>query len=70
MWHPPHLTILFRGSLLGPTFIKMKVKKDKHNFIIHLKDPKSLVKKQSKEEIYSLEKKEENDEEQNLEASK
>nr|XP_023417022.1 sperm-associated antigen 17 [Cavia porcellus] len=52
----------------GPTFIKMKVKKDKHNFIIHLKDPKSLVKKQSKEEIYSLEKKEENDEEQNLEA--
>ncbi|KAM6168270.1 sperm-associated antigen 17 [Erethizon dorsatum] len=52
----------------GPTFIKVKVKKDKHNFIIHLKDPKSLVKKQNKEEIYSSEKKEEKDEEQNLQA--
>ncbi|XP_021121413.1 sperm-associated antigen 17 isoform X2 [Heterocephalus glaber] len=51
----------------GSTFIKVKVKKDKHNFIIHLKDPKSLAKKQSKEEIYPSEEKEK-DEEQNLEA--
>ncbi|XP_013371939.1 PREDICTED: sperm-associated antigen 17 isoform X3 [Chinchilla lanigera] len=49
----------------GPTFIKVKVKKDKHNFIIHLKDPKSLVKKQNKEEICSSEEK---DEKQNREA--
>ncbi|XP_036623006.1 sperm-associated antigen 17 [Trichosurus vulpecula] len=26
----------------GPTFIKVKVKKDKHNFFIHIKDPKKL----------------------------
>ncbi|XP_035307203.1 sperm-associated antigen 17 [Cricetulus griseus] len=42
----------------GPTFIKVKVKKDKHNFIIHLKDPKEIVKK-DKEEDYSSEEEEE-----------
>ncbi|XP_036047259.1 sperm-associated antigen 17 [Onychomys torridus] len=42
----------------GPTFIKVKVKKDKHNFIIHLKDPKEIVKK-NKEEDYSSEEEEE-----------
>ncbi|KAK7807810.1 hypothetical protein U0070_012044 [Myodes glareolus] len=42
----------------GPTFIKVKVKKDKHNFIIHLKDPKEIVKK-PKEEDYSSEEEEE-----------
>nr|XP_020858672.1 sperm-associated antigen 17 isoform X2 [Phascolarctos cinereus] len=26
----------------GPTFIKVKVKKDKHHFFIHIKDPKKL----------------------------
>ncbi|XP_036090922.1 sperm-associated antigen 17 [Rousettus aegyptiacus] len=51
----------------GSTFIKMKVKKDKHNFIIHLKDPKEIVKRENKEEGYSSEdKKEESPEEQNL----
>uniref|UniRef100_A0A671FSE7 Sperm associated antigen 17 n=1 Tax=Rhinolophus ferrumequinum TaxID=59479 RepID=A0A671FSE7_RHIFE len=39
----------------GPTFIKVKVQKDKHNFIIHLKDPKKLVKKGNKEEDYASE---------------
>ncbi|CAH6928396.1 Spag17 [Phodopus roborovskii] len=47
----------------GPTFIKVKVKKDKHNFIIHLKDPKEIIKKH-KEEDYSSE--EEEDEEERL----
>ncbi|XP_008578639.1 PREDICTED: sperm-associated antigen 17 [Galeopterus variegatus] len=51
----------------GPTFIKVKVKKDKHNFIIHLKDPKKIVKKEKNEEDYSSEdEKEERDEKQNL----
>ncbi|XP_011367051.1 sperm-associated antigen 17 [Pteropus vampyrus] len=51
----------------GSTFIKMKVKKDKHNFIIHLKDPKEIVKRENKEESYSSEdKKEESPEEQSL----
>ncbi|CAO2599388.1 Sperm-associated antigen 17, partial [Lemmus lemmus] len=36
----------------------VKVKKDKHNFIIHLKDPKEIVKK-PKEEDYSSEEEEE-----------
>nr|XP_055168146.1 sperm-associated antigen 17 [Nyctereutes procyonoides] len=52
----------------GPTFIKVTVKKDKHTFIIHLKDPKKIVKKEKKEEDYSSEdEKEEREEEQNLE---
>ncbi|XP_031230830.1 sperm-associated antigen 17 isoform X2 [Mastomys coucha] len=45
----------------GPTFIKVKVKKDKHNFIIHLKDPKEIVKKEKKEE-HSEEEEEEEEE--------
>ncbi|XP_073090583.1 sperm-associated antigen 17 isoform X4 [Manis javanica] len=44
----------------GPTFIKVKVKKDKHSFIIHLKDPKEIV---QKEEDYSSEDEEEEGEE-------
>ncbi|XP_007948450.1 sperm-associated antigen 17 [Orycteropus afer afer] len=48
----------------GPTFIKVKVKKDKHSFIIHLKDPKTIVKKENIEEDYfSDEEKEEKNEE-------
>ncbi|XP_046941193.1 sperm-associated antigen 17 [Lynx rufus] len=51
----------------GPTFIKATVKKDKHTFIIHLKDPKKIVKKEKKEEDSSLEdEKEEREEEQKL----
>lgn len=52
---PPFLPC---ASPSGPTFIKVKVKKDKHNFIIHLKDPKEIVKK-PKEEDYSSEEEEE-----------
>ncbi|XP_021572130.1 sperm-associated antigen 17 [Carlito syrichta] len=53
----------------GPTFIKVKVKKDKHNFIIHLQDPKKIVKKEQKEENYSSEEEEEERcEEQKFEA--
>ncbi|KAH0518407.1 Sperm-associated antigen 17 [Microtus ochrogaster] len=48
----------------GPTFIKVKVKKDKHNFIIHLKDPKEIVKK-PKEEDDSSEEEEEGKVQQN-----
>lgn len=49
----------------------MTVKKDKHTFIIHLKDPKKIVKKEKKEEDYSSEDvKEEREEEQNLETGK
>uniref|UniRef100_A0A8C8ZXV7 Sperm associated antigen 17 n=1 Tax=Prolemur simus TaxID=1328070 RepID=A0A8C8ZXV7_PROSS len=52
----------------GSTFIKVKVTKDKHNFIIHLKDPKEIIKKEKEEEdYYSEEEKEKKDEEQNLE---
>lgn len=51
-------TFLSYVSYSGPTFIKVKVKKDKHNFIIHLKDPKEIVKK-NKEEDYSSEEEEE-----------
>lgn len=36
----------------------MKVKKDKHSFIIHLKDPKEIVKRE-KEEEHSEEEEEE-----------
>lgn len=34
----------------GPTFVKVKVQKDKHSFIVHLKDPKKLVRKGNKAE--------------------
>ncbi|XP_021778435.2 sperm-associated antigen 17 isoform X3 [Papio anubis] len=50
----------------GPTFIKVRVIKDKHNFIIHLNDPKEIVKREEKGDYY-LEEEEEEDEEQNLE---
>ncbi|XP_019511375.1 PREDICTED: sperm-associated antigen 17 isoform X1 [Hipposideros armiger] len=39
----------------GPTFIKVKVQKDNHSFIIHLKDPEKIVRKEDKEEDDSLE---------------
>ncbi|XP_045139651.1 sperm-associated antigen 17 [Echinops telfairi] len=39
----------------GPTFIKVKVKKDKHSFIIHLRDPKPIVRKEMKEEDHASE---------------
>ncbi|XP_054421065.1 sperm-associated antigen 17 [Pteronotus mesoamericanus] len=48
----------------GSTFIKVKVKKDKHSFIIHLKDPKKIVKKEKKEDYFS-EDEEEREGEQN-----
>ncbi|XP_045059666.2 sperm-associated antigen 17 isoform X2 [Desmodus rotundus] len=52
----------------GSTFVKVKVKKDKHNFIIHLKDPKKIVKKEKEEEDYSSEDEEgEREGEQNIE---
>ncbi|XP_074174734.1 sperm-associated antigen 17 [Rhinolophus sinicus] len=52
----------------GPTFVKVKVQKDKHNFIIHLKDPKKLVRKGNKAEGYASEDEtEERAGEQNLE---
>ncbi|XP_027464957.2 sperm-associated antigen 17 isoform X6 [Zalophus californianus] len=55
----------------GPTFIKVTVKKDKHTFIIHLKDPKKIVKKEKKEEDCSSEdEKEKREEEQNLDTEK
>ncbi|XP_012663088.1 sperm-associated antigen 17 [Otolemur garnettii] len=55
----------------GSTFIKVKVKKDKHNFIIHLKDPKEIIKKENEEEDYYYyyeEEKEERHKEHDLEA--
>lgn len=61
-------TFLSYVSYSGPTFIKVKVKKDKHNFIIHLKDPKEIVKK-NKEEDYSSEEEEEEKVKQNAEMS-
>nr|XP_004026481.4 sperm-associated antigen 17 [Gorilla gorilla gorilla]XP_055232730.1 sperm-associated antigen 17 [Gorilla gorilla gorilla] len=50
----------------GPTFIKVRVVMDNHNFIIHLNDPKEIVKKEEKGDYY-LEEEEEGDEEQSLE---
>ncbi|XP_062049494.1 sperm-associated antigen 17 [Lepus europaeus] len=44
----------------GSTFIKAKVKKDKHSFIIHLKDPREIVKKEEKD--YPSEEKNEEEE--------
>uniref|UniRef100_A0A4W2ET42 Uncharacterized protein n=1 Tax=Bos indicus x Bos taurus TaxID=30522 RepID=A0A4W2ET42_BOBOX len=53
----------------GPTFIKVKVKKDKHNFLIHLRDPRKIVEKEEKEGDYlSEDEKEEREREQNFEA--
>ncbi|XP_029422246.1 sperm-associated antigen 17 [Nannospalax galili] len=45
----------------GSTFIKVKVKKDKHIFIIHLRDPKEIVKEQKEEEKEEAEEKVEDD---------
>ncbi|XP_006902719.1 PREDICTED: sperm-associated antigen 17-like [Elephantulus edwardii] len=39
----------------GPTFVKVKVKKDNHNFMIHLKDPKTIKKREKPEDYFSLE---------------
>lgn len=44
----------------------MKVTKDKHNFIIHLKDPKKIVRQGTKEDDDSSEDEEGQEEEQNL----
>ncbi|KAF4021435.1 hypothetical protein G4228_013301 [Cervus hanglu yarkandensis] len=53
----------------GPTFIKVKVNKDKHNFLIHLRDPRKIVKQEKKEGDYpSEDEKEEREGEQNFEA--
>ncbi|XFF76143.1 hypothetical protein AB1E18_002362 [Capra hircus] len=52
----------------GPTVIKMKVKKDKHNFLIHLRDPRKIVEKEKKEEDYSSEDEKEEGGEQNFKA--
>lgn len=63
--------LLICNSSPGPTFIKVKVKKDKHSFIIHLRDPKKIVKKEKKEEDCSLEdEKEEREGEHNFETGK
>ncbi|KAM5256062.1 sperm-associated antigen 17 [Ctenodactylus gundi] len=49
----------------GSTFIKVKVKKDKHTFIIHLKDPKEILGNHDEEEnCYSKGEKEEREEEE------
>ncbi|XP_060257705.1 sperm-associated antigen 17 isoform X3 [Ovis aries] len=52
----------------GPTVIKMKVKKDKHNFLIHLRDPRKIVEKEKKEEDYPSEDEKEEGGEQNFKA--
>uniref|UniRef100_A0A8C6DMY7 Sperm associated antigen 17 n=1 Tax=Moschus moschiferus TaxID=68415 RepID=A0A8C6DMY7_MOSMO len=52
----------------GPTFIKVKVKKDKHNFLIHLRDPRTVVEKEKKGGGYPSEDEKEEREEQNSEA--
>ncbi|XDA70366.1 hypothetical protein R6Z07F_000738 [Ovis aries] len=52
----------------GPTVIKMKVKKDKHNFLIHLRDPRKIVEKEKKEEDYPSEDEKEGGGEQNFKA--
>lgn len=47
----------------------MKVNKDKHNFLIHLRDPRKIVKQEKKEGDYpSEDEKEEREGEQNFEA--
>ncbi|XP_054988126.1 sperm-associated antigen 17 [Sorex araneus] len=44
----------------GSTFVKVKVNKDKHSFVVHLKDPKEIVKeeKQDYDDILDEEKEE------------
>lgn len=61
---------LSHDSSPGPTFIKVKVKKDKHNFLIHLRDPKKIVKKEKKEDYPSEDEKEEREGEQHFEKGK
>ncbi|XP_067566400.1 sperm-associated antigen 17 [Pseudorca crassidens] len=51
----------------GPTFIKVKVKKDKHNFLIHLRDPKKILKKEKKEDYPSEDEEGEGEGEQHFE---
>lgn len=46
----------------------MKVKKDKHNFLIHLRDPRKIVEKEKKEEDYPSEDEKEEGGEQNFKA--
>ncbi|XP_073665111.1 sperm-associated antigen 17 isoform X3 [Tursiops truncatus] len=54
-------------SSAGPTFIKVKVKKDKHNFLIHLRDPKKILKKEKKEDYPSEDEEGEGEGEQHFE---
>ncbi|KAM4873141.1 sperm-associated antigen 17 isoform 2-T2 [Thomomys bottae] len=48
----------------GSTFIKVKVKKDKHSFITHLKDPKEIMTNQEEEREDSSEEGNEEEEEE------
>ena len=67
----PSVYFLSHDSSPGPTFIKVKVKKDKHNFLIHLRDPRKIVEQEKKEGDYrSGDEKEEREGEQNFEAGK
>ncbi|KAM6217136.1 sperm-associated antigen 17 [Rhynchocyon petersi] len=54
----------------GPTFVKVRVQKDKHNFMIHLKDPKPIEKRENKEDDSSEDEKEDLSEEPSTEAGK
>ncbi|XP_060057789.1 sperm-associated antigen 17 isoform X2 [Erinaceus europaeus] len=48
----------------GPTFIKVKVNKDKHSFIVHLKNPKKIIKEDQNRYIYSSEEEDEEEAEE------
>lgn len=61
---------LSHDSSPGPTFIKVKVKKDKHNFLIHLRDPKKILKKEKKEDYPSEDEEGEGEGEQHFEKGK
>lgn len=64
----PSAHFLSHDSSPGPTFIKVKVKKDKHSFLIHLRDPRKIVEKEG--DYLSEDEKEEREREQNFEAGK
>lgn len=66
----PSVHFLSHDSFPGPTFIKVKVKKDKHNFLIHLRDPRKIVEQEKKEGDYPSEDEKEERGEQNFEAGK
>lgn len=70
--NPPISNALILPS--GSTFVTVKVIKDKHHFIIHLKDPREIVKREKEGKQYvseeSEEEEEEEEEEQNLKTSK